>query len=105
MFSYIFPELQNLPAQFFHIASDNVTEIPHLNEIKTWASKHFSNINYKLISGNARNQLADYIRPASEKAMVVMGAYGRSSVSRLFLKSMSDYVINETNALLFIAHE
>lgn len=105
MFSYIFPELKNLPAHFFQIASENITEIPQLNEIKVWASKHFSNLNFKLIAGNARKELVEYIKQDSEKVIVVMGAYSGSSIARLFLKSMSESVINETNASVFITHE
>lgn len=104
MFSYIFPEYKNLPTQFFHIAGD-VGEIPHLDEIKTWAAKHFTNLDFKLITGNTRKELVEHIRPGSESSVIVMGAYSGSSISRLFLKSMADSVINETHASLFITHE
>ena len=105
MFSYIFSEFKDLPAQFFHIASSDVTEIPNANEVKNWASAHFSNLNFKLIKGTAKKELVEYIKQDSEKAIVVMGAYSRSSISQLFLKSMAESVINETNASLFITHE
>lgn len=105
MFSYIFPELKKLPTQLMHFTPGNNKEIPHLAEIKTWAAKQFINLEFRLISGNARKELVEYIKPDSEKSLVVMGAYGRSSVSRLFLKSMAESVINGTDASLFISHE
>lgn len=104
MFSYIFPELRSLPVQFFHIATGDMAEIPHLSAIKDWISTHFSTVNYELLSGNTRKGLVEHVKQDSGKIIIVMGAYSRSSVSRLFLKSMIEPVINETNASLFITH-
>ncbi|MDQ6762766.1 MAG: universal stress protein [Bacteroidota bacterium] len=105
MFSYIFPEYKNLPVQFFQITSADVVEIRHLEEIKSWTSKHFTDINFKLVTGSIRKELVDYVKQDSEKAIVIMGAYSRSAMSQLFLKSMAESVINETDATLFIAHQ
>ena len=104
MFSYIFPEYQNLPAQLIYIAAKEGDETPHLNEIKAWASKHFVNISFKSIAGNAKKELVENVSQNSEKAIVVMGAYSGSSIGRLFLKSTADSIINETSASLFITH-
>ena len=104
MFSYLFPEYKNLPVQFFHIATGDIVEIPHLATIKEWISKHFSQVDYELLSGNTRKGLVEYIKHDSGKIIIVMGAYSRSSISRLFLKSMIEPVISETNASLFITH-
>jgi nucleotide-binding universal stress UspA family protein len=105
MFSYLFTEHKDLPAQFFHISSGDTVEIPHVDEIKTWASKHFSDIKFELIPGNTRKELVDFIIHDSEKAIVVMGAYGGSSIVRAFHTSMAESLINETKASLFITHE
>ena len=105
MFSYIFPEYMNFNIHLFQIASGDTTAITHLDEIKSWATKHFSNINFELIKGNTKIELVEHIRQGSEKAIIVMGAYSGSSVARLFLKSTAESVINETNASLFITHQ
>jgi len=104
MFSYLFPEFKNLPVQFFHIATGTISEIPHINAVRDWISKHFSNVTYELLSGNIRKGLVEFIKSDSGKVIIVMGAYSRSSVSRLFAKSMIEPVINETNASLFLTH-
>ena len=105
MFSYIFPEFKNFAIQFFHIADGNVDAVPHLEAIKSWASKHFVNIKFELIEGTTKTALVQHIRQNSEKAIIVMGAYSGSSVGRLFLKSTAEAVISETNASLFITHQ
>ncbi|MEP6713701.1 MAG: universal stress protein [Ferruginibacter sp.] len=104
MFSYIFPEYKNYPVHFFQIANADTGTIQHLDEIKSWASKHFSNIKFKLITGTVKNELVEYIRQNSEKIILVMGAYSGSAIARLFLKSTAELVINETSASLFITH-
>ena len=105
MFSYVFPEFSNLPTQLFTIVTGNVTRIPHLEEIKSWAAKHFAQFEIEMIIGNTRKQMVEHLRKDSEKCIVVMGAYSGSSMGRLFLKSTAESVINETNASLFITHE
>lgn len=104
MFRYLFPELRNLPVKFLHFAAESVMKMPNEEEAKTWAGKHFTNVEFLHIEGNARKELAEHIKPGAEKCVVVMGAYGRSSVSRLFLKSMAESVIDGTDASVFISH-
>ena len=104
MFSYIFPEYKNFPIEFFFIAAVDVDEIPDLTELKNWASKHFTNVNFELVRGSSKKQLAEHIRQGSEKVIIIMGAYSGSSIARLFLRSTAESVINETNASLFITH-
>ena len=104
MFSYIFPEYQHLPTQLIYVADKEEDKIPHLNEIRSWALKHFIHISFKAIVGNAKKELVENVRQHSEKAIVVMGAYSGSAIGRLFVKSTADSIINETNASLFITH-
>ena len=105
MFSYIFPEYMNLKIHFFQITTGDISEIAHLDEIKNWATMHFSNIKFELIKGSTKREMVEHIRIGSEKNIIVMGAYSGSSIARLFLKSTAESVINETNASLFITHQ
>lgn len=105
MFSYIFPEYTNLPAQFFHIGGPDMDGISHVNEIKVWASKHFSKLSFELIPANTKKELVAYMKKESEKAVLVLGAYSGSSIARLFLKNMAELIIGETSATIFITHK
>ena len=105
MFSYIFPECRHFNVHFFQIRSQKHAEILYLDEIKSWAAKHFTNIKFDLLEGDVKNDLAEHIRIGSEKAIIIMGSYSASSLSRLFVKSTSEYVIHQTNASLFITHQ
>lgn len=105
MFSYIFPEYINFNVHFFQITDGEIDEIAHLGEIKSWATMHFSNIKFELIKGGIKKEMVGHLLDGSEKAIIVMGAYSGSSIARLFLKSTSESVINETNASLFITHQ
>jgi nucleotide-binding universal stress UspA family protein len=52
-----------------------------------------------------QKELVSFVRKNDQQTIVVMGAYGRNAVSRLFHRSLSNVVIEETNALVFIMHE
>ncbi len=105
MFSYIFPEYTGLTTTLLQIGDYDMDGISHVNEIRVWTSKHFSNISYEIIKGNARKELVARIKKDSEKALLVMGVYNGSALARLFLKGMAEIIIGETNATLFITHK
>ncbi|MBC7933817.1 MAG: universal stress protein [Rhizobacter sp.] len=105
MFSYIFPECKDFPLYLFQFGSQTNDRIPYIDEIKSWAGKHFTNIKFDLIAGDAKHDLAEHIRVGAEKAIIIMGSYSTSSIARLFIKSTSSYVIHQTNASLFITHQ
>jgi nucleotide-binding universal stress UspA family protein len=49
--------------------------------------------------------MIDYLAKQGEHAMVVMGAYGRNAISRLFQQSFSNRVIQELKLPVFITHQ
>jgi nucleotide-binding universal stress UspA family protein len=73
--------------------------------LNDWLPQHFPVLQKQILQGNLQKELVSFIRKNDEQAVVVMGAYGRNAVSRLFHRSLSNIVIEETNALLFIMHE
>jgi len=64
----------------------------------------FTNVKSMLLSGNIEQKLIEFLDEHPGNAMVVMGAYGRSAISRLFKPSLSNVIINQTRTSLFIAH-
>jgi hypothetical protein len=57
-----------------------------------------------LRSANIEQKLIEFLDEHAENVMVVMGAYGRNVISRLFKPSLSNVIINQTQTSLFIAH-
>lgn len=50
---------------------------------------------------NQKKELVEYMKQDSQKALVLMGAYSRSSISRLFIKSMAESVIHKTKFIIY----
>ena len=103
MFSYIFPEWRNVPARLLSITPDKHLEYEEY--IKDWLPRHFTNADITLLKGTVKKEITEVIREHEHNTLVVMGAYGRTAISRLFRKSLSNTVINDTKAALFISHE
>ena len=105
MYSYLFPEWRQLPATVLSINPKGDNGLKHDDYLNEWLPQHFPVIQKQILQGNLQRELVSFIRKNDEHAIVVMGAYGRNAVSRLFHRSLSNIVIEETNALLFIMHE
>lgn len=104
MFSYVFSELKNLPTFLVHISPDrNEIVVPEEENLKLWARKHFANIQIKIFHGETEKELVSFIS-SHPNSLVVMGAYGRTALSRLFHKSLASTVISNTESSLYISH-
>jgi nucleotide-binding universal stress UspA family protein len=75
------------------------------NYLSDWLPQHFSRLQQQILHGNLHRELVRFIRKGEDSTLVIMGAYGRNAVSRLFHRSLANVVIEETNACLFIMHE
>lgn len=105
MFSYLFPELNTLPTT---VISVNEKSSNHL--IEGWNYKdlvhvHYTNAKFEVLNGKADDALMNYLKTNANSSIVVMGAYGRSAISRLLHQSVSNRVIRELNIPVFIAHQ
>ena len=67
--------------------------------------KRFSDLEIVSLTGKLEKKLIEFLDDYTENAMVVMGAYGRSTISLLFRPSLSNIVLNQSSTSLFIAHE
>jgi nucleotide-binding universal stress UspA family protein len=105
MFSYLFPGLDDLKAV---VVSVNEKSSNHLKEgynIKDLIHAHFPRTEYHVLNGHAEEELVKYLKQHGENAIVVMGAYGRNALSRMFHQSVSNKVIQQVNLPVFITHQ
>jgi nucleotide-binding universal stress UspA family protein len=65
----------------------------------------FSNLQIVSLSGNLDKKLIEFLDDHTENTIVVMGAYGRSAISRLFKPSLSNIILEQSRTSLFIAHD
>ncbi len=103
-FSRLFPQMRHLATTLVHIASDENEDFPREKNIKTWLPDNFNDVQFKIIRGEVKESLVNYVRSVANP-LVVMGSFGRSSMSRLFHKSIANAVIADGRSALFITHE
>jgi hypothetical protein len=105
MYSYLFPEWKDFPSAVLSINPKGDNGLRFDEYLNDWLPQHFPNLEKQILQGNLQRELVSFIRKNDESAIVVMGAYGRNAISRLFHRSLANIVIEETNAFLFIMHE
>jgi nucleotide-binding universal stress UspA family protein len=115
LFSYLFPVWRSLPAYLITIRTgENRTgenragekkELDHQEYVKSWLPRHFDHVETEIIQGRAPEKLPDFINRYTDNMIVVMGAYGRTAVSRLFRQSLANAILEKTGAALFTTHE
>ncbi len=105
MFSYLFPELDDLKTTIISVNEKSSNHVKNGFNFKDLVHTHFKNANFDVLNGNAQEELVKYLKIKGENAIVVMGAYGKNTLSRLFHQSLSTKVIQEVNIPVFITHQ
>jgi nucleotide-binding universal stress UspA family protein len=102
-FITVFPKLDHLPA-FLVSINPELELLEHKEFINQTLPDRFKNYTLKFLRGKVKEEMDNFVKqyPA---AMVVMGAFGRSGLSRLFHPSLANELLAETEATVFIAHE
>lgn len=103
LFTYLFGFYKNLPVRFVSVLPTNVLGLEYDDLIREWLPLHYPNAKIEIIKGETKNELTNYINRLSNP-LIVMGAFGRSSLSRFFKESLANYIMTQTNAPIFIAH-
>ncbi len=103
LFTYLFAVYKNLPVRFVSVLPTNVLGLEYDDLIREWLPLHYPNAKIEIIKGETKNELANYINRLSNP-LIVMGAFGRSSLSRFFKESLANHIMTQTNAPIFIAH-
>ena len=72
--------------------------------MREFIKRHFPTAEYHVEKGIAEQTIVGHLVNRSENELVVLGAYQRSELSRLFKTSMADILMKEVDTPLFIAH-
>lgn len=105
MFSYLFPEWCELSTTVLFANRSASNHLPRNQELKDLVGRHFRNVKYRVLNGDVEEVLLDHLKKNREKALVVMGSYGRSALSRMFHSSLSNRVIEDVKVPVFITHQ
>ena len=73
------------------------------NNFKELMKERFTKLNFQAFKGDADSKLFNYLF-IRENAFLVMGAYGRSTLSMFFKRSHADMLIKTKLQPIFITH-
>jgi nucleotide-binding universal stress UspA family protein len=104
-YNSLFPKLSEEKSYLVTInAGEKVEEEDKKASMQNLGHK-FPNLEKVSLSGNLEKKLIEFLDEHTENAMVVMGAYGRSAISRLFNPSLSNVILEQSRTSVFIAHD
>lgn len=102
-FAYLFPALCDRKTLVIYVDEDVDVSMPAEKKIKDLVCRHFEQCAYLTLHLDARKYLATWISE-QQGGILVSGAFGRSSLSRLFKRSFVYEAITEHQLPVFIAH-
>ncbi len=102
-FTHLFPEFRKVKFTVLEISDDKDRPITEGDRLAQWLKNYYSNVNFKLLYGNAKDELFGFLLK-KEKVIVVMGAFGRTMLSSLVSKSNAELILKAVNLPVFISH-
>jgi hypothetical protein len=102
-FTLLFPELREKKATVLHVTESGEWNSTDKQHFLDWVQPHYTMLGLKSMTGDAGYGLFDYLFKR-KNTFIVMGAYGRSNLSRFFRHSQADLLINTMTQPIFISH-
>jgi nucleotide-binding universal stress UspA family protein len=102
-FTYLFPMLNDKKATILQINKHGKWADSDKYLFNEWLKVHFSSLRFETLKGDPDDKLFDYLFKR-KNVFIVMGAYGRTSLSRFFYRSQADRIISTITQPIFISH-
>lgn len=102
-YSDLLSEFKDLPT--FLLSINPKDENVNQNYVQQNLNSRFSDISMKSLTGKVEKQMEHFLSELPGHILVVMGAFGRSEISRFFHESLADTVMRDKTVSLFIAHK
>ena len=102
-FAYLFPEFTSQPTLLFYSKREFEDDIPSADYIEELAARHFPDLTIMKLHFDPNDFFASWIND-KKNAILTSGAFGRSSLSRVFKKSFITNLIKDHKLPIFIAH-
>jgi nucleotide-binding universal stress UspA family protein len=104
-FSYLFDVLKPMETQVVAVKStDQSLHVPDNRLIKEFIKRHYPKAEYVVLKGIPEEEIYRFLKREKGHPVVVLGAYQRGKLSRLFRPSMADYLLSHSSVPYFIAH-
>ncbi|QHS55323.1 universal stress protein [Mucilaginibacter sp. 14171R-50] len=104
MFTYLFPWTVKYPSEIVYVSDKELDLLPDGNLIGEYTRSHFAKPLLTQLTGQPDETLVAHLRKAEPGTVVIMGAYSRGALSRMFNSSMANILMEALDLPLFIAH-
>lgn len=102
-FTYLIPEYFDKKVTVVQVNKEGKWPLKDQQRLKEWLGNHYTDLHFEALEGNTENELMSFL--FNRKNMfLVMGAYGRNSLSEYFKKSAAEILIKTLTQPIFIAH-
>lgn len=102
-FSYLFPELNRKKITIIHVSDDGHGMDAEKEKFIHWLKNHYTDMHFLTLKGEPDGSLFSYLL-RRKNVFLVMGAYGRSNISRFLKHSRAELIIKTITQPIFIAH-
>jgi nucleotide-binding universal stress UspA family protein len=102
-FSYLFPELGQKKTTVLSVINMDDSAIEEHFKLKEWLKNHYQEVEFVILKGDPSDQLLGYLLE-KKNSIVVMGAFGRGTLSRFIKPSHARLIIKSINLPIFISH-
>jgi len=102
-FTYLFPQFHNKKITLLEVNRENEIAIRSKPKISEWLRVHYEATDFKGLYGIAEEELFKHLLDR-KNLLLVMGAYGRGSLSSLLKPSRATLILRTTNFPIFITH-
>jgi hypothetical protein len=103
--SALFPHHKSIPAVVVSVNTADADKQADEAFFSQWLPHHFEHLTVNNLEGNVKEEIVALFEGHDKNVMVVMGAFGRSALSRFFHPSLASTLIDETKVSFFLAHE
>ena len=104
MFSYLFGKFEMETDVITVKSAEQSLHLPDNRLMREYMKRHFPNAGYVVIKGNPEDMIVRHLVAEQQNCFIILGAYRRSRLSRVFKASMADLLIKYLKFPLFIAH-
>ena len=104
-FSYLFDFMSESETEILTVREKKESmHMPDGKLIKEFAKRHYPSAEYVVLKGHPEEEIIRHLKSEQKAPVVVLGAYKRGKLSRMFRPSMADHLLQDLPLPLFIAH-
>jgi len=96
--------LRDMVVTVLTVSPNKEEEIKNEKFLLDLVQQYYSNVGLQLLTGSSTSREILNYAASVDNPLVIMGAYGRSTISNLIIPSVANRIIQERNTPLFIAH-